>query len=233
MKIYIICCFPAKSYIWEKSCSEIWAKVVSANQIPGFVSQPFLQKNLMKQCNSLDVDTNSQKLKVDQKVFGCDGQKCVWPIWSLDSKIDFISRMDRFFACWHKFTQSKRSLKIFWLSRVKNGCGQSGGRTLKLTLSEEWTYRINWFFACLYRFTKIKSWSKIFCVGMFKNRCGQSHHRTLKLTVYQIRTDGISWFFACWYKSREAKSWFNDFWVGMVKHGHGLLVHETLKSAVS
>ena len=54
--------------------------MVSANQIPGFVSQPFLQKNLMKRCNSVDIDTNSQKLKVDQKVFGCDGQKCVWPI---------------------------------------------------------------------------------------------------------------------------------------------------------
>ena len=31
---------------------------------------------------------------------------------------------------------------------MKNGCGQSGDRTLKVTVSEEWTAGINWFFAC-------------------------------------------------------------------------------------
>ena len=88
-------------------------------------------------------------------------------------------------ACWHKFTQLKRWLKILGLSFVKNGCGQSGDGTLKLTLSEKWTDGINWFFACSYRSTKIKSWSKIFCVGIIKNRCDQSDHQTLKLTVSQ------------------------------------------------
>ena len=44
--------------------------MVSANQIPGFLNQPFLQNKLMKQPNSLHVDTNSQKLKVDWKMFG-------------------------------------------------------------------------------------------------------------------------------------------------------------------
>ena len=29
---------------------------------------------------------------------------------------------------------------------VKNGCGQSGDRTLKLTVSEGWIDGVNWFF---------------------------------------------------------------------------------------
>ena len=44
--------------------------MVSANQIPGFLNQPFLQYKSMKQRNSLHVDANSQKLKVDQTFFG-------------------------------------------------------------------------------------------------------------------------------------------------------------------
>ena len=44
--------------------------MVSPNQIIGFLNQPFLQHKLWKQCNSLHVDINSQKLKVDQKPFG-------------------------------------------------------------------------------------------------------------------------------------------------------------------
>ena len=35
--------------------------------------------------------------------------------------------------------QIKRQLKIFGVGLVKNGCGQSGDGTLKLTVSEEWT----------------------------------------------------------------------------------------------
>ena len=31
---------------------------------------------------------------------------------------------------------------MFWGDMVRNGCGQSSGRTLKLTVSEEWTDRI-------------------------------------------------------------------------------------------
>ena len=41
--------------------------MVSANQIPGFLNQPFLENKLMKQRNSLHVDTKSQNLKVDRK----------------------------------------------------------------------------------------------------------------------------------------------------------------------
>ena len=61
-----------------------------ANQIAGVLNQPFLQNKLMKHSNFLHVNTSSQKLKVGQKNF------CwLWPISSLDSKIDCLSRMSR------------------------------------------------------------------------------------------------------------------------------------------
>ena len=43
--------------------------MVSANEISGFLNQPFLQNKSMKQCNSLHVRTNSPKLKVDGNFF--------------------------------------------------------------------------------------------------------------------------------------------------------------------
>ena len=41
-----------------------------ANQIAGFLSQLFLQNKSMKQPHFLHVDTNSQKIKADQILFG-------------------------------------------------------------------------------------------------------------------------------------------------------------------
>ena len=57
--------------------------MVSANQIPGFLNQPFLQNKSIKQCNSLHVDTKSQKLKVDRKFFG-------WA-WSKRGVVNLVS----------------------------------------------------------------------------------------------------------------------------------------------
>ena len=108
-------------------------------------------------------------------------------------------------------------MKIFLVGMVKNGCGQYGHRTLKLTAFEEWTDGLKWFFACWYKFTKIKSLSKICWEGMVKNWCGQSGHWTLNLTVFEKWTDGLNWFFACWYTFRKGKSWFNDICMGKVK----------------
>ena len=73
-----------------------------------------------------------------------------------------LMELTDFFAYWHKFTQINGWLKFFGVSMIKNGCGQSGERTPKLTVSEEWTDGINWFFGFWYRFTKIKSWSNFF-----------------------------------------------------------------------
>ena len=40
------------------------------NEIAGFFNQPYLQNKSVKQPDFLPVDTNSHKLKVDQKMFG-------------------------------------------------------------------------------------------------------------------------------------------------------------------
>ena len=44
--------------------------MLSAIQIAGFLNQAFIQSKSMKQHHFLHVDTNSQNLKVDRKVFG-------------------------------------------------------------------------------------------------------------------------------------------------------------------
>ena len=49
---------------------EIWAKMFSANQIARFFNQPYLQSKSMKYPDFLHVDTNSYKLKADQKISG-------------------------------------------------------------------------------------------------------------------------------------------------------------------
>ena len=56
--------------------------MLSANQIAGFLNQPFLQNKLMKRPDFLHFDTNSQKLKGDRKFLVGHGQKWVWSIWS-------------------------------------------------------------------------------------------------------------------------------------------------------
>ena len=48
---------------------EIQAKMLSANQIAGFLNQVFLQNKLMKQPHFCHVDANSQQLKVEWKFF--------------------------------------------------------------------------------------------------------------------------------------------------------------------
>ena len=60
------------------------------NEIAGFLNQPFLQNKMMKQPNFLHVDTNSENLNVDPSFFGR-----VWSVWSLDTNIDCIFKMNR------------------------------------------------------------------------------------------------------------------------------------------
>ena len=63
---------------------------------------------------------------------------------------------------------------------VKNGRGQSGHRTLKLTLSQKLTDGRNWYFACLCEFKKGKSYFNDFWVGMTRNECGYLGHETFR-----------------------------------------------------
>ena len=68
-KFILFAVFLYKSYIWKKNyVPEIQDKMLSANQIPGFLNQLFLQSKLMKQPNFLHVDTSSQK--------SCPGVHC-------------------------------------------------------------------------------------------------------------------------------------------------------------
>ena len=72
--------------------------------------------------------------------------------------------------------------KFFGVSMVKNGCGQSGHKTLKLTVSQKWTDGIKWVFACWSRF----SWFKLiqwFFGGHGLNGHGLLVHETLKSAV--------------------------------------------------
>ena len=52
---------------------------------------------------------------------------------------------------------AKRRFKIFWVEMVKNGYGQSGHRTLKLAILQEWIDVMNWFFTYYCKFRKVKS----------------------------------------------------------------------------
>ena len=108
MKNCIICCVPEKSYIWEKFCSwDIGQSALSQSDCRIFKST-VSPEQIDETASVWYVDTNSQKLKVD---------------W-----------------------------KIFSLSMVKNGYGQSRLWTLKLAVSQvsqEWTDRINWFFCMM------------------------------------------------------------------------------------
>ena len=65
----------------------------------------------------------------------------IWPIWSLDSKIELTNGINLFFAYWYNFM--KINLKILGVGMVRNGFDKSSYGTLKLTVSEEWTDGIN------------------------------------------------------------------------------------------
>ena len=86
---------------------------------------------------------------------------------------------------------------------VRNGCGQSGHRTLKLTVSQEWIDAMNWFLACWCKFKKAKIYFNDFWVGLVKNGHGHLVHETLKSAEWVY---GLGWFFACWL-------WCNNFWL--------------------
>ena len=77
----------------------------------------------------------------------------------------------------------KADQKFFGVGMVKNECGQSGHRTLKLAVSQKWADEIKLFFACWHKFKKAKSWFNGFWVGRVKNGHGLLVHETLKPAV--------------------------------------------------
>ena len=53
-----------------------------------------------------------------------------------------------FFACWYRFMENRNWLKNIGVGVVKNGCGHSVLRTLKLAVCQGKTNEINWFLVC-------------------------------------------------------------------------------------
>ena len=60
--------------------------------------------------------------------------------------------------------------KYFGVAMVKNGSGQCGPGTLRLTLSQKWMDGMNWFFECLCKFRKAIFISIIF--GWIRSKMG-------------------------------------------------------------
>ena len=89
---------------------------------------------------------------------------------------------------------------------AKNGCGQSGHRTLKLTVFQEWIDGMNWFFTCWSKLRKTKSCFNNFWVPVVKNWCGRLVHGTPKSAISYECIYQLNWFFAC-------LLWYNNFWL--------------------
>ena len=99
------------------------------------------------------------------------------------------------FACWYKFKEIKGWLKNIGLDMVKNGCGNSDLRNLKLAVSQEAIDGINLMFVYWYKFRKPKSFFNNFLVAVVKNRHGLLGLGTLKSAVSQEEVDEMSWYF--------------------------------------
>ena len=69
------------------------------------------------------------------------------------------------------------------MDMVRNGLGQSGHGTLKLTVSQEWIDGMKWFFAGWCKFRKAKSCFNDSRMGVVKNGHGHLVHEILKSAV--------------------------------------------------
>ena len=154
--VYYLLCSCTNSIFRKNLVPEVYAKMLSANQIAWFLNEIFLQSKLSKsglktlkftRMNPLQewmdginwflhAGRNSCTLKGDQKFIGLAWSRIVW---SLDSKIDFISKLNKginwFFACWYKFRKAKNWFNHFWVGLLKNGSGLLVHETLKSAVS--------------------------------------------------------------------------------------------------
>ena len=75
------------SILGKNLVPEMWGKILSANQIAGFLDGVYIQNKMMKKPDFLHVDKDSWKLKGNWKIL-----EWVWPLWSKDTNIGCISR---------------------------------------------------------------------------------------------------------------------------------------------
>ena len=98
--LYYLSYYCTNPILGKNLVPQIWAKMLLANQIAGFLNWLYLQNTKMK--------------KPDEKAWG----------------------------------KNLKLVEKYWVSMVKNGCGNSGLRTLKLAVSQKGINRINWFLVC-------------------------------------------------------------------------------------
>ena len=95
--------FKKSSYYLLYSCTnpileknllpEIWAKMLLANHITGFLNWLNLQNTKMKKPHEKAWWKN---LKLVEKYWSGHGQKWVWKLWSKDTKIGCISKRNKY-----------------------------------------------------------------------------------------------------------------------------------------
>ena len=61
---------------------------------------------------------------------------------------------------------NQKLIKNFWMGIARNRCGQSGHRTLKVAVSQEWIDGVDWFFAWWCKFRKAKKYFSDFWVNL-------------------------------------------------------------------
>ena len=163
--------------------------------------------------------------------------KCFWSIRLQDFVIDYISKTkwwkSLMFCMLIQINRNLKLIKNIGVGVVKNGCGHSSLRTLKLPVSQKWSNGINWFLVCLQKFRKAKNYFNNFWMLVIKNGHGLVDLEFLKYAVSQEWIYELGWFFARWYKFKKAKSYFNNYWVGILKNGRYLKDQGTLVPGVS
>ena len=70
-------------------------------------------------------------------------------IFKLTMSLEQKDEKGWFFAYWCRFIKVKSYLENIGMGMVKNGCGYSGLKALKLDVSQEGINRVNWFLVCL------------------------------------------------------------------------------------
>ena len=70
-------------------------------------------------------------------------------IFKLTISLEQNDEKARFFVYWSRFIEIKGWLKSVGVGLVKNGCGYSGLRTLKLDVFQEGINEVSWFLVCL------------------------------------------------------------------------------------
>ena len=116
--IYYFLCSYTNPVFKKNFIPEIQAKMFLANQIAGFLNQPYLQNKSMNQPDCQHVDTNSHKLRVSQRIFGqtqskmgvaslvmglqlylLDSQQQLEGSYEVGSDCPFVLQSDLVFSC--------------------------------------------------------------------------------------------------------------------------------------